>query len=98
MPHATPTPRPLGATFGVQPNFLAAVSSTRSMRRSVRLLRRNSTGSTPALAAMMSIWDSRANAFVFAPGARHGPMANGWGLGPPPLQPPDDRVRWFGML
>ena len=77
MPQATPTPRPLGAAFGVQPNFSAAAFSTRIMRASARFFRRNSTGSMPAFAAMMSMCDSRAKALVLAPGARHGPTANG---------------------
>ncbi len=78
MPQATPTPRPLGAAFGVQPNFAAAALSVRIMRASVRFFSRNSTGSMPAFAAMTSMCDSRAKALVLAPGARHGPTANGW--------------------
>ena len=98
MPSATPTPRPLGAGFGVQPNFFAAAFSTRSIRGSVRFFRRNSTGSMPAFAAMTSMCDSRANALLLAPGARHGPTANGCSAPELPLQPPVHAVRWFGML
>ena len=70
---ATPTPRPLGPGFGVQPNAFAAASARAACARRSRFIRRNSTGSMPAFAAMMSMCDSRANALAFAPGARHGP-------------------------
>ena len=43
------------------------------MRSSPRFRRRNSRGSIFAAAAVTSMWDSRANTFMFAPGARQGP-------------------------
>ena len=57
---------------------------------------RNSTGSTFAAAAITSTWDSRANTFMFAPGARQGPTPKRWASAPAPLQPPKTRMRTFG--
>ena len=71
-------PRPLGAGAGVQPTAFAAASRTLRMRGSEVLARRNSSGSIPAAAAMMSICDSRAKTLVLAPGARQAPVATGW--------------------
>ena len=73
-PQATPQPRPLGAGAGFQPNAFAASCRTRRIRSSPMLRSRNSTGSSPAAAAMTSTWDSRAHTFMFAPGARQGPV------------------------
>src|ERR1017187_5595976 len=98
MPQATPKPRLLGPFAGVQPNLSAAAFKTRIMRGSLKLFRRNSTGSTPAPAAMMSICDSRANVLVLLPGARHAPVADGCALAGPPKPEPRDAVRWFGTV
>jgi hypothetical protein len=49
---------------------------------------------------MMSIWDSMAKQFMFAPGARQGPVANGCSFGPwesPYDIRPEDLRRRFGM-
>src|ERR1035438_7995888 len=98
MPQATPNPRLLGDFAGVQPNLSAAALSTRIMRASLKLFRRNSTGSIPAPAAMMSMCDSRAKVLVLLPGARHAPGANGCALAGPPNPEPRDAVRWFGTV
>ncbi len=75
IPHAIPAPRPPGPAAFFQPNRPAAVSRTRRIRLSDVFFRRNSSGSTPAFAAIVSICDSRAKTLMFAPGARHGPVA-----------------------
>ena len=99
--HATPTPRPLGAGAGRQPKAAAAACNAVRMRWSVRWRRRNSTGSTPAAAAMMSICDSIAKTFMLAPGARHGPTANGCMRGAGTAGPydiaPAERILSAGM-
>src|ERR1035438_4123165 len=48
----------------------------------------------PALAARISMWDSRAKELVLTEGARHGPTAKGCMPGGlPPCQPPAERAR-----
>jgi len=58
-------------------NALAAACSTLRILGSVRLRSRNASGSTPAAAAIVSICDSIAKVFMFAPGPLHGPTAKG---------------------
>src|ERR1035437_3144351 len=95
MPQATPYPRLLGALAGVQPKRSAAALRTRIIRGSLKFLRRNSTGSIPAAAAMMSICDSRAKVLVLLPGARQAPVAKGWDPGGPCHPEGRAVVRWL---
>src|SRR5512143_3009003 len=96
MPQATPNPRPLGAAVLFQPNFAAEACRTWRILGSDVLSNRNSIGSTFALAAITSICDSRANTFMFAPGARHGPTPKGCALVAFPIQPPYERMAELG--
>ncbi len=98
VPRATPWPRPLGGLAGAHPNFAAAALRTPRIFSSRRCLSRNSTGSIPAAAAMMSICDSRANVLVLLAGARQAPVAKGWDRGVPPQPDPWATVAWSAML
>ena len=52
MPQAMPTPRPLGAGAGFQPNLRAAAFRTAIIRSSLRFRSRNSSGSEPTAEAL----------------------------------------------
>ena len=63
------------------------------MRGSTRFFIRNATGSSPAFAAITSMWDSLANVWVLTDGARQGPTPNGCRpAGWLPCHPPCDTV------
>ena len=77
VPQLMPIPLPLGVLPGLYPNLSATAFRHAIIFSSFRFFNRNSSGSSPAAAAIISICDSLAKVFVFAFGARQAPVSNG---------------------
>ena len=99
MPHAIPVPRPVGARPAVHPNCPAAVSSTRRIRGFlVRLFSRNSSGSiSPSPPTCRCAIPARTCCCSPTARATRRPSNGFMPGGFPPIHPPAEVTRLFGM-